>query len=609
MASFKMAKMAKSIRDDGRYIFSDFSNGLYMLETPRGIGEQLASLALVGGRNVWAEKSALVSQYGYTVTGKIPEGERVIAVSDDGDNASSFFIVTYKSTVLSSGETKIVISVYLHTAFQGLKKYKTTIPEFEGEPLICRRGSDLILSVDKASYMLGSWYNNAKYVEIKSGVPVNDMGDYYDFTLTQDDAQYFWNGKQISINNTFEGIVQSVIEDKDTGNILIRVTSTTHPSLTGTASLGEKTLIPITLHYEPEDTSTGLDKDIVPTLMAICVNRLFVVDITGDIYYSQVGTIDSFKEKSGAGFFGGFYNDTSKVLSLEDFMGGCLITKETGIYHMTIGDSVEVKKITQVGQQYASDHVIVGDEVYCYDSNTGQIVKAAGVNVFGSMVAGGVIIPSEYLGSRMLGIDNSKRFLTYNAENSILILYYGEQLNKGVLLTISGNMFPRELNLPMSHYLGFNQGVAGVSTDGTIIQDFKRGTIIPELSSIAEFEQIGLRDNRLICSSILEVTELNDVTFNVSTINAGYSTQSITPSDSLTIDRDYLPPMLYSDYEQNIINNTYSTKAKWVEKRSGVTRIYAPMSGRNGVSITLEFKPNENFCLAALRLPDFSQGE
>ena len=51
-------KGTKSI--DGSWVFSDFSKGLYLLNTPRNIGEQLYSLAMVSGRNCWSEKGALV---------------------------------------------------------------------------------------------------------------------------------------------------------------------------------------------------------------------------------------------------------------------------------------------------------------------------------------------------------------------------------------------------------------------------------------------------------------------------------------------------------------------------------------------------------------------
>ena len=65
-----MARPRKGIKKiDGQWIFSDFSKGLYLLDTPRNIGEQLYSLAMVGGRNCWSEKGALVSQYGYLSSG------------------------------------------------------------------------------------------------------------------------------------------------------------------------------------------------------------------------------------------------------------------------------------------------------------------------------------------------------------------------------------------------------------------------------------------------------------------------------------------------------------------------------------------------------------
>ena len=120
------------------------------------------------------------------------------------------------------------------------------------------------------------------------------------------------------------------------------------------------------------------------------------------------------------------------------------------------------------------------------------------------------------------------------------------------------------------------------------------------------FEPIGLRDNRLICSSILEVTELNGIEYKVSTENAGTSYQQIVPSYNIIEGQEFLPPLLYSD--DNVKLPSYELTSKWAEKTSNVTRIYAPMSGRNGVAITIEFPANTAFCLSALRLPDFSQG-
>ena len=67
--------------------------------------------------------------------------------------------------------------------------------------------------------------------------------------------------------------------------------------------------------------------------------------------------------------------------------------------------------------------------------------------------------------------------------------------------------------------------------------------------------------------------------------------------------------MLYSDKGKNIIVDSFELVRQWASKKSTATRIYAPMSGREGVSLTIEFKPNQAFCLIALRLIDFSQGE
>ena len=375
--------------------------------------------------------------------------------------------------------------------------------------------------------------------------------------------------------------------------------------------------------YKPEDTQTGGGSITIgtPKVMEFAGNRLVVTDETGAIYYSQIGVIDdAFNQKHGAGYIRDFYEDISEVLDFEDFLGGCLIFKQNGIYFLkveqsTSGTSTSVQKVAQVGQEYASDHVIVREKVYAYDSNSGSIVLAAAQNVFGSLVAGKTIITSEYLNSQDFGIASTKRFLTYNAENEVLILYYGENLNKGiVILDNIYSLFPRELDKPMFSYLGFNQGIAGITQTGEIIQDFKKGTVIENLTSIANFEAIGLRDNRMICSSILEVTELNNISYNISLSNSGYSFQRIVPSNGQGVigrgdllSNNNIPLMLYS--EQDKLFDRFSMKSKWAGKQSNVTRIYAPMSGKEGVSIGIEFPANEAFCLAALRLADFSQGE
>ena len=69
MVKFKPLNV-KPAKDNGNYVFGNFDIGLYYLDTPRFLGEQLSSLALVGGQNVWTEKGALVPQYGYKILGE-----------------------------------------------------------------------------------------------------------------------------------------------------------------------------------------------------------------------------------------------------------------------------------------------------------------------------------------------------------------------------------------------------------------------------------------------------------------------------------------------------------------------------------------------------------
>ena len=108
---------------------------------------------------------------------------------------------------------------------------------------------------------------------------------------------------------------------------------------------------------------------------------------------------------------------------------------------------------------------------------------------------------------------------------------------------------------------------------------------------------------------MLEVTELNGVEYNITTSNAGVSYQHINPSINYGIDKTELPPMVYSDQTKKLYSDSFELTSKWADKKSNLTRVYAPMSGRDGISISLEFAANQAFCLAALRLPDFSQGE
>lgn len=606
---------------NGNYIFADFSGGLYLLDTPRSMGEQLATLALVGGRNVWSEKGALIPQYGYTKLGTIPTEDKVIAVSKDAQNSSSFFVVTLSGVV------------YFYTAWQGLKKYKTTLPSelaLGSNIVTARKGDNLVLASGTLKYQFGSYYANSAEVVIENNASITTLNSIYSITVKYENKDYYWNNKHILVkvgDTSVHAKITGVQIDKDnTTSVIVRaIAIDAHQDLTGTnnVTIAEKTIRPITMVYKPEDTQTGGGSITIgtPKVMEFAGNRLVVTDETGAIYYSQIGTIDdAFNQKYGAGYIRDFYEDISEVLDFEDFLGGCLIFKQNGIYFLkveqtTSGTSTSVQKVAQVGQEYASDHVIVREKVYAYDSNSGSIVLAAAQNVFGSLVAGKTIITSEYLNSQDFGIANTKRFLTYNAENEVLILYYGENLNKGiVILDNIYSLFPRELDKPMFSYLGFNQGIAGITQTGEIIQDFKKGTVIENLTSIANFEAIGLRDNRMICSSILEVTELNNISYNISLSNSGYSFQRIVPSNGQGVigrgdllSNNNIPLMLYS--EQDKLFDRFSMKSKWAGKQSNVTRIYAPMSGKEGVSIGIEFPANEAFCLAALRLADFSQGE
>lgn len=607
---------------NGNYIFADFSGGLYLLDTPRSIGEQLSTLALVGGRNIWSEKGALIPQYGYTTLGTVPVEDKVIAVSKDAQNSSSFFLITLSGVV------------YFYTAWQGLKEYKTKLPTdlvLSDNIVTARKGDNLVIAGGTLKYQFGSYYDNANEVVIEDNASITSDGMGYSITAKYENKDFYWNNKHLLVKVGSSSVhvrTTSVqISKENTETIIVRavpVDSFQDMTSTGGVSLIEKTLRSITMEYKPEDQTTCGGNILIgtPTVMGFAGNRLMVTDETGNIFYSQVGVIDdAFNQKYGAGYIRDFYEDISEVLDFEDFLGGCLIFRQNGIYFLKVEQSginvtTNVQKVAQIGQQYASDHVIVREKVYAYDSNSGAIVIAAAQNVFGSLVAGKTIVTNEYLNSQDFGIASTKRFLTYNAENEVLILYYGENLNKGIVILDSiYSLFPRELDKPMLSYLGFNQGIAGVTQTGEIIQEFKKGTVIDNLSAIANFEAIGLRDNRIICSTILEVTELNGIPYDISLSNSGYSYQHIIPSNSQGMlgrktaigANDNIPLMLYS--EQDKLFDRFSMKSKWAGKQSNVTRIYAPMSGKEGVSIGIEFPANEAFCLAALRLADFSQGE
>ena len=775
--------MARRRIDASQALFTDFSKGLYLLDTPRGYGDQLTSLALTGGRNVWSEKGALVPQYGYDVKALIPNNEKVLLISDDDQSSSSIFIVT-QDIKTNKG------NVYLYTASQGLRKYKTQIPSITAPIITARTGTNLILTTAGVNYEFGAYYPESVEVVLNDNLDISTFTSYYEITIPDSSRDYYWNGKEIaikssdkivpskvvSINNsgikesvpiTFDKIgdyinqnipvvfeVEFTIEKPSKSSVVLFNTSqeyysegyigynlgatietsyieyrckpsnyietdnpddilrfdrkyieegakylckiylndknekvtvelfkngefcdvldskldfkifrdyyikkysegtvnsaivvkansqpisyilhqgcvlrlvtqqgTQHQTLTGKVSLLEKTLNTLTFKYTPEQpTESNPEKIITPKVMGFCANRLCISDVGGIIYYSGVGVVDNFKESLGAGYFGGFSDDNSECLALEDYYNGVLITKQNGLYFLAFGAdstssvnqstiSITIKKIAQIGQEYAKDHVIIDKKIIAYDSNSASLLVAAAVNVFGSLVAGKTLVTAEELNAQSFGIPEQKRQLVYNSEAQVLILYYGEQLKNGIVyVPASKAIFPREMDLTVEDYQGFNQGVIGVSENGKLFEDFKKGTLIENLTSIATFEPIGLRDNRMICASVMEISELNGIEYALTTTNTQTSLQYIHPSSVTSRNGKNTPPMLYSDKMANLSFDSFSTQRKWADKTSNCTRVYAPMSGRYGVNLSFEFPKAEAFCLAAILINDFSQG-
>ena len=115
----------------------------------------------------------------------------------------------------------------------------------------------------------------------------------------------------------------------------------------------------------------------------------------------------------------------------------------------------------------------------------------------------------------------------------------------------------------------------------------------------------------MICGSLLEISELNNIEYDLTVSNTQVSLQHIAPNTSMGTNGSNtknLPPMIYSNKKNNSLYNSFSTQRKWADKMSNCTRVYAPMSGRYGVSLSFEFPKSEAFCLAAILIPDFSQG-
>lgn len=773
--------MAKKKIDASQALFTDFSKGLYLLDTPRGYGEQLSSLALIGGRNVWSEKGALVPQYGYDTKATIPNNEKILCISEDDAASSSIFIIT-RDIESNAG------NVYLYTAKSGLKRYKTVIPSIEEPIITTRNGNSLILRTAGVNYYFGSYYSESPENTINENLDISTYTTYYETTIPEESLPYYWEGKEIVIKTTEKSVPVKVVSitntettikqpvkvstlkeyvdnnketvitvpftldsldktkltpvvsgmDSDgdwfvgymqpTKQLRVRIhgkegdvnkygtitfdetfseatvnyefkiylnyrnnttsvelykngefldvqndvqsfnifkslfstqytdkeinsdatvtvdgeivsstqepacklrmtvlTGTAHTTITEKVNLIEQTIHTLTFQYKPEEETESNPKvTIIPDVMGFCANRLCISDISGRIYYSGVGVVDNFDQSMGAGFFEGFSDDNSKCLALEDYYNGVLITKQNGLYFLAFGvdstDSVStsssigisVKKIAQIGQEYAKDHVIVDKQILAYDSNSASLLVAAAVNVFGSLVAGKTLVDAEGLNATNFGIPDQKRTLVYNSEAKVLILYYGEQLRNGIVyVPTTKTIFPRELDLTALDFQGFNQGTLGVSEDGKIFQDYKKGTIIENLTSVANFEAIGLRDNRIICGSLLEISELNNIEYDLTTSNTQVSLQHITPNTSTGTNGSTvknLPPMIYSNKKNNSLYSSFSTERKWADKMANCTRVYAPMSGRYGVSLSFEFPKAEAFCLAAIYITDFSQG-
>lgn len=589
---------SRNLLNNNIYAFADFSQGLYLLDTPRGISEQLNSLAIVDGRNIWAEHGALVPQYGYLKLASLPTGEVISTYTKASASNDGFFIITRQG------------NVYYYSISQGLKEYKTTLEAHNEEPIIARRDNDIVITMNRATRLFGSYYSESTPIVITSNASVMNFGTYWQFEVPAIDAKYYWTGKSICIGTQNVPVTISAIATKEEQNTIVLTTSTDNSiTISSTENISEKCSIDISdkLVYKKEDsTSSQPPITIEPILMEVSQNRLFIVSINGTIYYSAIGIIDDFDETNGAGFFGGFYNDTSNILSIEDFLTGTLIVRKNGLYYLKIGQEVSIEKISQAQQEYASDHVIIGEKVYAYDKNSGALVLAVAQNVFGALTAGKTLVASEFLSYAATDLRSTKRFLTYNFENELFCIYYGENLNKGILYTKSQSLFPREVDVRIKGFLGINQTVLAVTQDGQILQTFRKNTIIPTLSSVVTFEAIGLRDNRMIQSCILEVTELAGLPFKVTTTNTSTSIQSITPSRYISSSSEELLPFIYSD--DIVVENSYELTSRWVEQTSNMTRVYAPMSGRNGISITLEFEAGKQFCLSLLRLSDFCQG-
>lgn len=628
MGTFKRS-LPKVQKFQGDYTFADFSYGLYNLDTPRSLPEQVSSLALTGGRNVWIEKGALNSQYGFDLKDQFDEGDIPSIVSSDNNQSNNIFIICTN------------MKVYYYTTLEGLKKYKTDLSNLT-EPIIAHNGDNLYIVDGQNSYIFGSTYEEDDTVEPiivnRRGVQTNNI---ISFDVTDEELEYFWLDKKLVFKNPNDEdwIETTVISDnKKSDNDLYPNTieilcSDDQFVFSDYINVGERTLHELNQNpdqpefvYIPEDPIDPDEHiDIKPVLMAVALNRLWVVDEENRIFYSSVGELSNFQQAFGAGYFSGFYQDESEVLSIEEFYSGVLITKQTGMYHITLttkeysygdvaistsGNYINISKVNNISQRYPGDHVIIGSEVIAFDSSSGNLIQAAYVNYLGNVQEGSILLHGSEIDSASLGILNSnRREMAYSFQEEILLLYYGIHLDKALVITRGLSLFPRETTKEFLSVNMFAQGFINITNGGEVIEDFKRGTIIPDLSPIAEFEPIALRGNKLLNGSIIEVSELNGVRYNISTLNAGNSEQSIVPLTNQINRNVALPNLIYSDLARKFLPASYAEQSKWAAQKSNVTRIYAPLSGRDGLRMSIEFEPNCSFCLLAVRFPDMSQGE
>ena len=186
-ASKFQKKQTKAVKSDGRYIFSDFSDGLYLLDTPRSINQQLASLALKGGRNVWAEYGALVPQYGYNIEAQLPKNEYVVGITEDSKSSASVFILT------------MLGNIYYYSAYDGLKKYKTTFESIDENCLFTRLNNSLVLYNKGACSIFGDYYKESSYKEINNTAQASNFGSYAIFNIDDEYKDFFWRGKKFSV--------------------------------------------------------------------------------------------------------------------------------------------------------------------------------------------------------------------------------------------------------------------------------------------------------------------------------------------------------------------------------------------------------------------------